>query len=159
MSLINLHNISSPDHCGQFGSITAKLEKLKPANDDKLFVSFVDKIEKARRDLEAINQGCEMSNSHMIGEIESKLPAIVKKDWIEIVLKQDLESKPSSEKFEHLMNHLSESKKKAMYQLAETDMSISKTGTKFCLVTGFKTISIQSFLTIAGSFDSISPIM
>ena len=55
----------------------------------------------------------EMSNSHMIGEIESKLPAIVKKDWIDTVLKQDLESKPSSEKFEYLMNHLSESKKKA----------------------------------------------
>ena len=61
-------------------SITAELDKLKPANDDKLFVSFVDKIEKARQDLEAINQGCEMSNSQMIREIESKLPAIVKKD-------------------------------------------------------------------------------
>ena len=28
-------------------SITAELDKLKTANDDKLFVSFVDKIEKA----------------------------------------------------------------------------------------------------------------
>ena len=41
------------------------------------------------------------------------------------------------------MNHLSESKKKARYQLAESDMSISKTGTKFCLVTG-KTFHINS---------------
>ena len=52
-----------------------------------LFLLLTRLIEKARRDLEAINQGCEMSNSHMIGEIESKLPAIVKKDWIDIVLK------------------------------------------------------------------------
>ena len=126
-------------------SVTAELDKLKMANDDKQFVSFVDKIEKARRDLEAINQGCEMANSHMISEIESKLPIVVKKDWVDTVMKQKLESKPSAEKFEHLMNHLSESKKKARYQLAETDMTVNRTGTKLCLVTG-KTFHINSSL-------------
>merc|ERR1719232_416024 len=86
-----------------------------------------------------------MANSHMISEIESKLPIVVKKDWVDTVMKQKLESKPSAEKFEHLMNHLSESKKKARYQLAETDMTVSRTGTKLCLVTG-KTFHINSSL-------------
>ena len=55
------------------------------------------------------------------------------------------------------MNHLSESKKKARYQLAETDMSISKTGTKFCLVTG-KTFHINSSPIGDGmSHDASSP--
>ena len=124
-------------------NVTTELDKLKMANDDKQFVSFVDKIEKAKRDLEAINQACEMSNSHMIGEIESKLPIIVKKDWVDTVVKLDLDSKPSTEKFEHLMEHLSESKKKARYQLAETNMTANKSGTKLCLVTG-KTFHVNS---------------
>ena len=124
-------------------NVVADLEKLKIVDDDKNFVTFVEKIEKAKRDLDAVNQVNQMSNESIIANIESKLPGIVKKDWIDIVFKEGLNKKSADEKFTSLMKHLSDNKEKAEYQLSESGLTGTKTGTKYCLVTG-KTFHINS---------------
>ena len=136
-------------------NVVADLEKLKIVDDDKNFVAFVEKIEKAKRDLDAVNQVNQMSNESIIANIESKLPGIVKKDWIDIVFKEGLNKKSADEKFTSLMKHLSDNKEKAEYQLSESGLTGTKTGTKYCLVTG-KTFHINSSPSQGGMLHEAS---
>ena len=77
---------------GKFGrtfliveSVVSDIEKVKPITGekaDKLFVDFVETLEKIERDLKCQNLLCEVSNAAFIGKIQSKLQIEIKKEVV-----------------------------------------------------------------------------
>ena len=88
-------------------SIITDIERLKIVTTDKMFVEFVDKLERIKRDVTTINIVDEIANATIISKLEAKLPAIIYKDWSDLVIEEDYDSKSSKVKFESFMTFLS----------------------------------------------------
>ena len=58
---------------------------MKIINTDNEFISFVDHMDKVKRDLEQLNLLSDIANTTAIRDFESKLPYGVKRDWIKLV--------------------------------------------------------------------------
>ena len=90
---------------GKFGrtclvveSVVSDIEKIKPITGekaDKMFVEFVETLEKIERDLKAQSLLDEVSNASVIGKIQSKLPIEIEKKWSEIEYDEKLLKKSS----------------------------------------------------------------
>ena len=115
-------------------NIMADLEKLKTPSDDKQFVSFVEKIEKAHRDLVSVNHLGEIMTNPTMCKIEEKFPDLIKNEWLKVILEEDLKNKTSKDKYEVMMDFLDKYKQMAEYQISSTETS--KSSTKYCFVTG-----------------------
>ena len=57
------------------------MEKLKTVTSYKMFIEFVEKLQKMKLDLEALGQSREMANAACMGKIEERLPMSVSTDW------------------------------------------------------------------------------
>ena len=55
-------------------NIIGQLEKMKVVTNDKMFVDFVDKLQKMRLDLDSLKQAGEIANAASMGNIEKRLP-------------------------------------------------------------------------------------
>ena len=53
-------------------------------------MEYVEKLEKIQRDLAALNIVEEIANSTILGELESKLPTLIRIDWSKVVTKEKL---------------------------------------------------------------------
>ena len=127
-------------------SVIAELNKLKQPQDDKSFVEFVEKIEKAERDLKAVDHIDQMANEVVISKLEEKLPEKVSEDWLDIVVKQELENKSSEIKYQALIEHIVFCKGKAKYQVSKAELTQNKA--KTCLVTG-TTLAASTAIVLA----------
>ena len=136
------------DHVGmmtkletQFGTmrlvvmnVVAEITKLKPPLDDKSLVEFVERIEKAERDLKTVNHLDQIANEVVIAKLEEKLPEKVSGDWLDIVIEKKLENADSGTKYQALSEHLVKCKEKAEYQVSKSELAQSKA--KTYVVTG-----------------------
>ena len=80
-------------------SIVSEIEKLKIVTTDKMFIEYVEKVERIKRDAETVNLIEEIANSAMISKLESKLPVIIYQYWTDLVVKEGYKRKSSKEKF------------------------------------------------------------
>ena len=63
--------------------VVGELSRMKPVTTDKLFVEFVDKVEKICRDLESVNMKKDLMNARMISDIVNKRPPVIAQKWVE----------------------------------------------------------------------------
>ena len=122
-------------------SIIVDIDKLKVVATDKLFIEFVEKIERIHRDVKTLKLIDEIANATVISKLEAKLPVIIYKDWSDLVVEGDFDEKSSKEKFESFMAFLSKKKKVVEYQLSEaSNYAGHKSQTHSCYVTGFANV-------------------
>ena len=120
-------------------NIVGELEKMKKSENDPAFVSFVGKIEKMLRDVEAVNHREELSNEVVMTKIEDKMPETIQDKWSDVVVDRELEDKSSSVKFTRMMKFLEKFKNKADYHISKQEASGSKS--KSCVITGTTLVS------------------
>ena len=120
-------------------NIVGELEKMRKPENDPAFVSFVEKIEKMLRDVEAVNHREELSNEVVMTKIEDKMPEIIQDKWSDVVVDEELENVSSSVKFTRMMKFLEKFKNKADYHIPKNEASGSKS--KSCVITGTTLVS------------------
>ena len=122
--------------------IIAELSKLSIATSDRQFVSFVETIEKAERDLKAAESVDQIANETILTMIESKLPERIKSFWLKNVVEKKLMNENAREKYMELMKFLSDSRTESEYQISESNC-VSNSSSKFCAITG-RTYHVKS---------------
>ena len=114
-------------------SVNAELDRMKVPGTDKLFVDFVEKLEKIRKDLDAVNKFDEIANAQTISKLESKLPQVVMQNWLKEVIKNKYEKGTTKAKLEGMLVFLAEFKEMAEYGSAFESAGVR---TQTCFVTG-----------------------
>ena len=127
-------------------TIVTEMEKLKPVTSDKMFIDYVEKLEKIQRDLTTVNCLEEISNSTIIGKLEFKLPMDIKKKWADIVIDEKLSKKTTTEKFTRFMAFLNTSKEKIKYLTSEARFSSVGNKDETCFVTGIVNHTTRKFM-------------
>ena len=105
--------------------IVSQLEKMKAVTSDRMFIEFVEKLQKIELDLDSLGQTGEIANATCMGKIEKRLPLNISTDWCKLVIKKKLNERSSLERFQALMKFLDESKERVEYQ---TTLSIDIVG-------------------------------
>ena len=114
-------------------SINTELDRMKVPSTDKMFVDFVEKIEKIRKDLDAVGKFDEIANAQTISKLESKLPQMVMQDWLKEIIKNKYEKGATKVKLEGLLRFLAEYKEMAEYGSAFESAGVRA---HTCFVTG-----------------------
>ena len=96
-------------------SVVSEVDKLKVVTSDKMFLEFVEKLERLNKDLETVNLVDQVANATVIGKLESKLPPVVEQEWIKRVIYEDLDDGSFKEKFEDFMKFLQKHKDMVEY--------------------------------------------
>ena len=119
---------------------TAEIRNMKIINSDKEFITFVEKMDKIKRDLEQLHLLSDIANTTVIVDLESKLPYAVKRDWIKIVSSKDCVNMTPSEIFKKLLEFLEDTKLQAEYHDTEirSVASCGRASTKLEFVCGVK---------------------
>ena len=94
-------------------SVVSDIEEFKPIigeKADKMFIGFVETLEKIEQDLNCQNLLHEVSNATVIGKIQSKLPIEIEKKWSKIEYDEELLEKSSKDRFTRLMKFLAKYK-------------------------------------------------
>ena len=115
-------------------SILGEIKRLKAPGDDKAFVAFVEKIEDAARDLEAVNLLAEIVNQPTIADITEKFTDMIKYGWHEILENKNLLTKCSKTIYTEMMAFLKRKKRTAQHNISQGELSASKN--RYCVVTG-----------------------
>ena len=71
--------------------IITDIDKLKIVTTDKMFVDYVEKLERINRDVSTIKITDEIANATVISKLEAKLPVIIYKDWSDLVIEQNFD--------------------------------------------------------------------
>ena len=87
-------------------SIMGEVYKLKSPGDDKAFVTFVEKLEAAARDLEAVDLLGEIVNQPTIASITEKFNGMIKYGWHEVLENKELLTKSSKVIYDEMMARL-----------------------------------------------------
>ena len=119
-------------------SVVSEIEKMKYIITDKMFLEFVEKLEKIHRDLKTVEMVEEVANTTVIGKLESKLPTVINQEWTKAVINEEHDKKSSKVKFEMFMKFLAKHKEMVKYQMSDTRQAAgtAKTQTQVCFVTG-----------------------
>ena len=119
-------------------SVVSEIERMKVVNTDRMFLDFVEKLEKIHRDLKTVKMVEEVANATVIGKLEAKLPPVISQEWTKAVIKEGHDKQSSKDKFDKFMEFLSEYKEMVKYQCSESRSCGSghKTSTQTCFVTG-----------------------
>ena len=123
-----------PEHIMNW--VVNELSKLKLVTSDKLFVDFVEKLEKISRDLEAVGMKKDLMNARMIADIVAKLPPVIAHKWAEYKVMNKVGDKSSEDHFSELFSFLQEYKKITKNINPEFQSNQTVAATKFCFVTG-----------------------
>ena len=122
--------------------VVGELSRLKPVTNDKLFVEFVNKVEKICRDLEAVGMKKGLMNVRMTSDIVSKLPPVIAQKWTEY---KNMVGDQSSEKnFEEMNDFIQVYKKITKNLNPEHQFSNQIASTRVCFVTGQTHVTQQS---------------
>ena len=76
--------------------IVTEIRGMKPVNTDKMFIEFVDAIDRIHRDLVELDLEAEIATTNMVTEIERKLPNLVRRDWSHEFMQEDEERSPKA---------------------------------------------------------------
>ena len=87
-------------------NVLADLRKIKTITNDKGFVEFVEKVERAERNMKAIGLLDQLSNAAVLNELEAKLPQVFYMDWGRKVEAGKLNKGHPSVKFTSFMEFL-----------------------------------------------------
>ena len=101
--------------------VVSQIKKLKVVTTDRGFVEYVEKLEKIQRDLIALNIIEEIANSTVLGELESKLPTLIRIDWSKVVTEEELNRKTSKDKFKEFMGFLKKAKERIEYITSDSN--------------------------------------
>ena len=137
-------------------NIVDEIEKMKTISTDGYFVEFVEKLERIERDLTGMGLESEIENSTILGKLESKLPPVIKKDWIDLIIKEDLNDETSKAKFKKFMEFLVRSRRGVEYQMSDARVATGKNQSSLCYVTG-KTLTTRANVTGGGGERSYRP--
>ena len=85
-------------------------------DDNKRFIAFVDVIDSGYRDLKKLNLEQEISNLHVLGIIEGKLPKHLQSEWYRMPHKQKIKI---CDKFSSLVEYLEIERAALEYGLSE----------------------------------------
>ena len=88
---------------------------MKTPTSDRLFIEFVEALQKIERDLVTLNKLDEIANTTVLSKLESRLPVQIRCDWIKKLVTEKLTKKTSKEKYAQFMNFLKEAKAIATY--------------------------------------------
>ena len=101
-------------------SIMRDFEKIKPVRDgdDRRFVELVDVFERSYNDLTKVGMEREISNTRVVGDIERRLPPIVRREWSSS-LYDDKSEVDRSDRFPALLQFLVKEKKSVEYELSD----------------------------------------
>ena len=101
-------------------SIMRDFEKIRPVKDgdDKRLVELVDNVERSYNDLTKVGMEREISNTRVVGDIERRLPPIVRREWSRS-LYDDKSEVDRSDRFPALLQFLIKEKKSVEYELSE----------------------------------------
>ena len=117
-------------------SVITEIEKLKIVTTDKMFIEYVEKLERINRDLTTVKMIDEVANATIIGKLESKLPIVINQKWSDIVIEEKYNEKSSKDKFENFMKFLAKKKEVVEYQISDARSSSGyKVQTQTCYVT------------------------
>lgn len=128
-------------------NVVTEIKRMKPVTGekaDKMFVEFVEKVERIVRDLTSDGLLQEISNNVVISELESKLPIKIAERWSELNIEKDLANKLSSERFKELMSFLDRHKKVVKFHSNDARQPSISSRSQTCYVTG------QTFVVKAG---------
>ena len=114
----------------------AEMERIKPIQNDQEFISFVQKIDKIRRDLSELGMEGEVQNQTVLSQLEKKLPYMVKRDWIKKV-NEEFEDSTPKQIFEEFIKFLKLTKKEVEY-----DNSENRSGTSHGKGKSFKSFTM-----------------
>ena len=92
------------------GNVLADLRKIKTITTDKGFVEFVEKVQRAERNLKGIGLSDQLSNAAILNELENKLPHIFYMDWGKKVEADQLNKGHPNLKFAAFMKFLNSCK-------------------------------------------------
>ena len=125
--------------------VVSQMDKMKMVTTDKGFIDFVEKLEKMKLDLEALKLDGEVANAVCITKLESKLPMAISTDWGKLICDEDLNEKPSKEKFDRFMIFLKKAKDRVDYQASTLGQTAgvggsAKGSTHMNFVTGVVTL-------------------
>ena len=117
---------------------TAEIRKMKVITSDEEFITFVDEIDKIKRDLEQLGLLSDIANTTVISDLESKLPYGVKRDWVKLVSSAAFADKLPNEIFTKMLEFLNETKMQAEYHNTDvrTTSQSGKAATKLGFVCG-----------------------
>ena len=101
----------------------AEMERIKPVTNDQDFITFVDKIDKIRRDLSELKMEGEIQNSTVLSKLEQKLPFLVRRDWIVKVSDEAFDAKSPKEIFDEFIKFLKQTKKQVEYDSSDSRSS------------------------------------
>ena len=116
--------------------IVSQIEKMKAVTSDRMFIEFVEKLQKIKLDLDSLGQTGEIANATCIGKIEKRLPLDISTDWCKVVIKKKLNEHSSLERFQALMKFLDESKERVEYQTTFSNDNIGTVKTSTNCVNG-----------------------
>ena len=94
--------------------IVSEIRGIKPVNSDKMFIEFVDTIDKIHRDLLELDLEAEIATTNMVTEIERKLPNLVRRDWSNEYMEDETE-RSSKEMFHAFMKFLLKTQRKVEF--------------------------------------------
>ena len=123
--------------------IVSQLDKMKPITSDRMFIEFVEKLQKIKLDLDSLNQTNEVANASCMGKIEDKLPLAIGTDWWKEVVAQKLDECASLDRYKALMKFLDEAKERVERQTTSLNRNVGPGAAKAVTncVTGSITLS------------------
>ena len=102
--------------------IVSEIRGIKPVNSDKMFIEFVDTIDKIHRDLLELDLEAEIATTNMVTEIERKLPNLVRRDWSNEYMEDETE-RNSKEMFHAFMKFLLKTQRKVEFHSFDSKQS------------------------------------
>ena len=131
--------------------IISQVEKMKVVTNDKMFIEFVEKLQKVKLDLDTLKLTSEIANASCMGKIEKKLPLCISTDWWKLVIEKKLNAGSSEERFLKLMEFLVNAKERVEWQT--TSLNDSGSGSVVKAVTNCVTGSISLPSNAGGGKD------
>ena len=109
-------------------------------------------------DLEAQNLLDELANHSNISKFESKLPMNISIDWSKEIIDEDLNKKPSKEKFLAFMKFLNKAKERIDYLVSQNAAGgCAKSTTQMNFVVGSTFTAKAGEITVTGAGKKVKP--
>ena len=102
--------------------IVSQIRGMKPVTTDRMFIEFVETIDRIHRDLVELDMEAEIATTNMVTEIERKLPNSIRIKWSDEFMEEDVE-RSSKEMFDAFMKFLLKTQRKVEFHSLDTKQS------------------------------------
>ena len=155
MMLLDKHNEMMDILTEKFGraslivdDCTVEIRCMKVITTENEFVSFVEHIDKIKRDLEQLGLLSDISNTTIIADLESNLPNGVRQDWIKIVSTKEASNKTPNEISNLMRSFFEETRLQAEYHSTDVrnNAVYERAAIKLGFVCGIQAVSLASII-------------